>query len=585
MEQTFVIKHGPSATESFAARELSRYLLSSVGISPLLEGEGDTFFIGRVNGMARPEIKEDGYVIRSVPGGLSIIGSNDRGTLYGVYHFLEEFLGCRFLTPDVELVPKHPEFTVPKGVDIQEEPAFAFRENQWFELTDSSRDMRRNIDFSAKMNNLGSMDHLDEEHGGNVVYPGTHTFNTLCPREVYFKDHPEYYSMVNGERIYDNNQLCLTNPDVLQIVTENLKKTIRECKNPYQIYFAVAQNDWYNECECPACAAIDEEEGSHAGTVIRFVNAVAEAIEPEFPWVIVDTLAYQYTRTAPLKTKPRHNVVVRICTIESCLSHPMRTCQELNCTFAGRENNFLSDVLKKNKVLPLNKDMADWGKICTHYNCWTYVTNFAFYMAPVPNLWELADNFRFFKENGITDLRLQGNRQSISCEMGSLRAYISAKLLWNPDRDTDMLIREFCNGYYRSAAAPIMAYLKMINDAAAQPGVHAGLYDAPWNAEYLRPELMEKAAEYFEQAKIMADDEDVLWRVKKAEMSVRFVRMVQRFRDGVAREDAEKEMAAFCQEANREYGVTYMSELGGYPTDPLAESARNVLNNVYRDRK
>ena len=56
------------------------------------------------------------------------------------------------------------------------------------------------------------------------------------------------------------------------------------------------------------------------------------------------------------------------------------------------------------------------------------MTNFAHYMAPVPNLWVLADNMAFLKENGVTDLRLQGNRQSPSGEMGSLRAYLSSKM-------------------------------------------------------------------------------------------------------------------------------------------------------------
>ena len=47
------------------------------------------------------------------------------------------------------------------------------------------------------------------------------------------------------------------------------------------------------------------------GPLLRAVNAIAAAVEPEFPHVAIDTLAYQYTRAAPRVTVPRPNVIVR----------------------------------------------------------------------------------------------------------------------------------------------------------------------------------------------------------------------------------------------------------------------------------
>jgi hypothetical protein len=38
------------------------------------------------------------------------------------------------------------------------------------------------------------------------------------------------------------------------------------------------------------------------------LNKVAEAVEKEFPDVLVESLAYQYTRKPPKTIKPRDNV-------------------------------------------------------------------------------------------------------------------------------------------------------------------------------------------------------------------------------------------------------------------------------------
>ena len=124
--------------------------------------------------------------------------------------------------------------------------------------------------------------------------------------------------------IKERTQLCLTNPDVLRIAIEKVKQALRE--NPGSRLISVSQNDWYNNCTCPECRKIDEAEGSNAGSLIWFVNQIAEAIEDEFPDVIIDTLAYQYSRPAPKNIRPRKNVCVRLCSIEACfasLKHAM----------------------------------------------------------------------------------------------------------------------------------------------------------------------------------------------------------------------------------------------------------------------
>ncbi len=81
--------------------------------------------------------------------------------------------------------------------------------------------------------------------------------------------------------------------------------------NPDMTIISVSQNDGnFDYCKCEKCAAIDAEEGSQAGTILRFVNAIADDIAEDHPHVVVDTLAYQYSVKPPRITKPRPNVCI-----------------------------------------------------------------------------------------------------------------------------------------------------------------------------------------------------------------------------------------------------------------------------------
>ena len=135
-----------------------------------------------------------------------------------------------------------------------------------------------------------------------------HTFGKLVPWQDYFKTHPEYFSEMNGRRNID--QLCLSNPEVLKLTIENLKKEM--ALQPNEKYWSVSQNDNFSYCQCEKCTKIIAEEGSPSGPIIRFVNEVAT----QFPDKIISTLAYQYSRKAPIVSKPAKNVQVMLCTIE-----------------------------------------------------------------------------------------------------------------------------------------------------------------------------------------------------------------------------------------------------------------------------
>ena len=82
-------------------------------------------------------------------------------------------------------------------------------------------------------------------------------------------------------------------------------------QNPAAGMISISQNDWRGNCQCAKCKAIEEEEGSPSGLLLRFVNAVAADIAKEYPDFLMETLAYQYTRKAPKITRPANKATMK----------------------------------------------------------------------------------------------------------------------------------------------------------------------------------------------------------------------------------------------------------------------------------
>ena len=322
-----VISAAADEAVRYAADELAKYLELMGGVKlPVVYDSTETqekeIVIGKTNREGTPcgsGLIHDGFIWKTVGEKLFILGENSRACLQGVYRLLEDVLGCRFFAKDVEKIPSRRMISLPE-LDRTVISPLEYRETFWF-------DVEYNPDFNVKRGfNSFYYHNQSPRHGGGMQYWGfDHTlFNYVSPDE-YFDEHPEYFSMVDGVRIRENTQLCLTNPEVIEITKRKLRQNIID--HPDCRIFSLSQLDWYNFCTCPECARVDEEEGSHAGTMIRFVNAVAADIAEDYPDVIVDTFAYHYTRQAPKITRPLPNVCVRVCSIECCFAHPIEKCE------------------------------------------------------------------------------------------------------------------------------------------------------------------------------------------------------------------------------------------------------------------
>lgn len=497
-----VQESGATATESNAAKDLANTLHELTGAAFEITtgseiGEKAAIIVGPGPMAAKyfPDVSVDQFgaeeLVMKVKGNkLLLAGGRPRGTMYAVNRFLQEQCGVRWWTPWATNLPKVATLKV-SNLNVRETPAFEYRGPYWYPGFEPHWKAHNCVNNETWI--------VPDELGGCIKYKGfCHTFYPLVSPEKYFKDHPEWFSLVKGKRTHDRAQLCLTNPDLRKFMVQRVKEWLRE--SPDDQIISVTQNDNMGWCECPNCKAIDDAEGSHAGTMIDFVNYIAEQIEPEFPTVLVDTFAYQYTRHAPKNIQPRKNVSVRLCSIECNFREP----------FTDKSNaDFLADL-------------QAWSKICNHLYVWDYTTDFSHYLYPHPNWFVMGEDARIFQEHNVKGFFSEGAYAGHGHEMAELRGWILAQLMWNPKQDDKKLIREFLDGYYgKSSAKYIYEYMQLLHEDTK--GYFLGCYlrkESPF-AKFeplTKAELLWQAAE-----KAAANDPEKLIRVRIAHLPVRFV--------------------------------------------------------------
>jgi Domain of unknown function (DUF4838)/Glycosyl hydrolase family 67 N-terminus len=490
---------------------------------------------------------KEGYVLRTVGPHLVVSGGALRGTMYGVYGLLEDHLGCHWFTPQVSHIPRYDRLVI-GPLDETRVPALEYRDPYFFDVMDADWSARNRV-------NGNTAEKAGVERGGYVAYEGfSHTtFDFISPDE-YFDAHPEYFSEIDGKRLRERTQLCYTNEDVIRIITEKLRQRMRE--HPEADIFSVTQMDWDNHCQCEKCKALIEKEGTPAAPLLTMINRVADALAKEFPDKAIDTFAYQWSRKPPKTIRPRPNVIVRLCSIECCFSHPIATCDSPESA-------------------AFRQDIADWAKLCDRLWVWDYVTCFSNYLLPFPDLRVLDDNIRFFVQNHVTGVFEEGNYQSLNGEMSTLRSYLMAKFLWNLDADPEQAMTDFLQGVYGNAAGPIREYIDLLHDEVEQKDLHVHIFEQP-DAPYLTDELLTRADALWDRAEAaVADQPEVSNRVRIARLSVDYAILERsrrsaisrlRIEDGRYRADLDP---AFEARADRFFSVgeannlTQISEWGG----------------------
>ncbi len=541
-----------SPSERRGAAELQKFLEQISGarlaiVTDAQPGRGPLILVGRSReldgrrtGIDFAQLGNEGFALKTQGRDLIIAGGRQRGTMYGVYAFLEK-LGCRWFTREISRIPRLESIPLPRLDEIQT-PSFEYREPFFTEAFDR--------DWAARNRQNGSNLHLDESTGGRMAYyPWVHSFYQMVPPEKYFASHPEYFSLIDGQRRTEHGQLCLTNPDVLRVSVEAVENWIRT--NPEAGIVSVSQNDDESWCQCDRCLRVEEEEGgAHSGPLLRFVNALAEQIEQKYPDKLIDTLAYSYTENPPAHARPRRNVRIRLCPVGACEAHPYERCP--------RNAYFM-------------RNLRAWSKITRQLYIWHYNTNFSHYLMPFPNFEELAADIPMYHRYGVVGLFLEGAYPPDGGgDMSELRAYACARLLWNVHADFNQAVNEFLEGVYGHAAPALRAYYDLLHRQVREQ--HLYIFMPP--GRLYGPDFLRDATALLDRAGRQADNEAVRRRVEKVRLALDYLKLERaktfEVRDGVYTPadlpGVKRQFADFVQAA-RGFGIKAIRETAGLDKD------------------
>ena len=469
-EYTIIRPENSTDANMKAASELQSYIEKISGVQIPVKTDAEPvgeyeILVGYTNRSAEGQfdtakLGAEGFVIETVGKKLFIAGSGVRGAIYGVYTFLENYLGCRFYTSDFEKIPSRDVLGVQPIARDEQIPIFEYRDIDFV--------VSRQNNFQAKMKVNGVYNNTPAEFGGKIEYIGgfVHTLENWISVKDYYAEHPEYFAL-NEDGTRQNGwgaQPCLSNPDVMKLVKAKVRALLKD--RPDAKIISISQPDnsaAAKPCMCKNCQKIYEEEGAYSGAQIRFVNAIAADFAADYPELKFDTLAYHHTRSV-CKTTPADNVIVRFCTIECCFSHPLGTCKDVYA-MAGSEKT-------------ISEDISDWAKVSDKLYVWDYTTNYVESVTFFPNFNVLRENAKFFADNHVIGVYEEGNFFSDTCDFSELRSYIMAKLLWNPymsEEEYWNYIDEFLKDYYGKGWRHIREYIdfaqKFVEDK------HFGIHD------------------------------------------------------------------------------------------------------------
>ncbi|MBM80425.1 MAG: hypothetical protein CMJ78_07515 [Planctomycetaceae bacterium] len=520
---TIVVSDEAAECQKYAAEEFQCFFQTATNVKLPIKQTATkrtgNLFIGPSNALKTSPLghvmkrKYDEEELRIVVAkdNIAILGG-PRGTLYGVYEFLEDYLGVRFLTAEVTHVPKVESKHAIPHVDRSYKPPFAYR---FYLKTEVMKDPV----FAARRRQNAASRHgpkeqqLTERLGGQAT-GGVFLHNNFL-LHASFNDHPEYFALRHGKRT--SQQPCLTHPEVRRLVTNQILSNLKGFRKGSMI--PLAQNDNGNPCLCPNCSAV-QREGDAAGTVqildeasggaevnflngppsaviVDFVNHVADAVAKERPDLWVGTEAYAYSVMPPRKTRVRSNVKVQVATYHCSIVHSLDDPRS-----------------KVNKQFL--KYLAGWRKACDHLLIWHYDMNPRDYWLPFPNMRAQPSSLRTFVKSNGRGIFMQGAPHNT--EFSDLRAYVMTALIWDPSQDADKLINEFLSLYYGRAAKPIRQWIDLFHEQAIASGSESNI-NATARSYGLDAKLGERGVKLFEQALQLADNETIRHRVEKVSVT------------------------------------------------------------------
>ncbi len=519
-EAVIAISKTASDVERTASVELQNYIEKATGAKLEIVSEEKSDNVAVYVGHTEYAVKKgicgtsaENWIIKAVEDNLILTGglkNTDRGIIYSVYHFLEEYLSIRWWNFREEYVPKVSELKIKGDVCVSKTPVFEFRKIlDIFEYKDFKYHARNrmNIIGDDGIEDGAFNDNVKKYGGARYMAPPhhVHSLGLYFPAEKYFAEHKDWWAFneVMNDRI-SYGQFCLSNEGFYQAMLhkliDNIETQNKKCEEngvERPVFYSVSFKDQFFMCECPECKAQITKSGK-SGYLLRFVNRLARDIGQIYDDVMLETLAYSAYIEPPLDdVVPEHNVIIRYADLREDQLHNL-------------EYQTNKDSLRRIKK---------WASLCRVNNSPFYVWDYYLHdypAAPIPDVFRITQNIKLLHELGVSGYFVE-NETAQTRDFWALAQWVTLRMMEDPTQNPDVLIDDFIFKYYGKAANYIKEYLMLCHDVAEKSGYVLLLYEPLTNWNYVTPELAEKGFELLEKALDAVRGDDVFeTRVKIA---------------------------------------------------------------------
>ena len=453
-------------TVQYAASELASFLSQIIGdkvqVVPKATGKKTLFLLGEEGAkLVKADLKKidrDGFIIKSAGNTIVIAGTDDvkgnpavrfealeRGTLNGVYEFLERFGGVRFYFPGEmgTVVPRKNEWKI-GSIDLADRPDNQHRRTYCIGM--------KSLGVPGLMTPGGMKEAELKRLSGlriresTLYIPNCHGLRGLQLVKRFAKKRPDFFALRgdgtrhDGSRIIRKDdadgQLCFTNDDLQKVVYEDAKAFLtgkaastrnlpRWHKNFFSgPFFNIMPNDALYPCRCAKCVKARKEGADRLVTrqatsdhIWRFKAGIARKLQQENIPGYCTMMAYGAYKPIPSFDIPS-NVIVML-----ALTGPWK---ELNTRVQERDIELLKAWQKK-----LNAKSY----------LWTYTTKIGNGIPAVPSFTPRAVG-SFFKKAAPYSFGAFLEAEVDYWMFNSMSYYVFGKVLWNTDTDVDALFNE-----------------------------------------------------------------------------------------------------------------------------------------------
>lgn len=466
-------------------------------------------FLGRTKaareaGIPVEEITGWSYANRVIDGNLYLVGEdrpgNEKqvgftgysGTLKAVVSFLENHVGIRFVMPGPmgTHVPASDRLTVPADLDESWSPLFEYLVGRAIRLNLEGRDYEP---YGIAHNYFGS------RPGDDAVFKhyGSHSFPRMLPEEKYFEDHPEYFALLGGIRTGQGNHLCISNPDVQELLLAEVEK---DYERGYQMVM-LSPSDGYRECECPGCQAI------HPDTAEKL-------------WIIKRQWAEELHRRWPDRQVVFNSYQAAIKPPETFKTFPENV------------------VISTNRYVP--EYFEAWSKFDVPFG--VYLPKWLGSYRPGSPRYTV-ELVRIFRDNNVIGIYIGGGLDGYTGNSWGLyapRYYSFGKAMGDPDRDYDELEREYIDAAFGEAAGPMSDFFTTLHRRAeflakldrrgegfldpTQRGYSFATKPSDMSAHIFAPKILNDMTSAMDRAWELAETEEVKARLEIVDVEFQWLR-------------------------------------------------------------